>query len=84
MAENRGNVEAARALDVHKVRVGRLHQSLKLVRALFLFNRRVEEIDGQLQAETWLVRRWRQKELSSPEQKCSEANEPCADQVKWS
>jgi hypothetical protein len=37
-----------RALDVHEVRVGRLHQSLKLVGALFLFNGRVEEIDGQL------------------------------------
>ena len=37
-----------RTLNVHEVRVGRLHKSLELVRALLVFNGRVKKIDGQL------------------------------------
>lgn len=39
------HVEAALALDVHKVRVGRLYQALELVLALLLLGRRVQEIN---------------------------------------
>jgi hypothetical protein len=34
-----------RALDVHKVRVGRLHKSLELVLLLLVFGRGVKEIN---------------------------------------
>ena len=36
-----------RALDVHEVRVWRLHKSLELVLLLLEFGRGVEEIDGE-------------------------------------
>lgn len=46
--EDGGDVEATAALDVHKVRVGRLYETLKLVLGSFGLFRGVEEIDGQL------------------------------------
>jgi hypothetical protein len=48
VAEDGADVQTTRALDIHEVRVGRLHKSLKLVGALLVFNRGVKKIDGQL------------------------------------
>ena len=36
-----------RTLDVHKVRVGRLHKPLELMLPLLVLGRRVEQIDGE-------------------------------------
>jgi len=45
--EHHGDVEASRALDIHEVGVGRLHEPLQFVRAAFVFGGRVEQIDGE-------------------------------------
>lgn len=39
--------KATRALDVHEVRVGGLHQTLELVASLFSLNGGVEQVDGE-------------------------------------
>lgn len=43
----RGDGELTRALDVHEVGVGRLHEALELVLPLLELRRGVEEIDGE-------------------------------------
>lgn len=48
MAEDSGNVEAARALNVHEVGVRRLHKSLQLVLSFFRIKGRVKKINSQL------------------------------------
>jgi len=45
VAENSRDLEAPLALDVHEVRVGRLHEPLQLVLACFEGRGRVEEVD---------------------------------------
>ena len=42
------SMQLTRTLNVHEVRVGRLHKSLELVRALLVFNRGVKKINSQL------------------------------------
>lgn len=49
MAEDRGDLEAAGALDVHEVRVRVLHQALQLVLPLLLSGQRVQKVLGELQ-----------------------------------
>ncbi len=51
MAEDGGDLVAARALDVHEVAVGMLHQALQLVLALLLFGTRVEQVLRKLKRE---------------------------------
>lgn len=48
MAEDSGNVKATLALDIHKVRVGPLHQALLLVHGLLRGGERVEQVHNQL------------------------------------
>lgn len=48
MAEDRNDVQAALALDVHKVGVGALDQTLLLVKALLRSGIGVQEVDNQL------------------------------------
>lgn len=48
VAEDGADVQAAGALDVHEVRVGRLYESLELVGALLVLDGGVKKIDGQL------------------------------------
>lgn len=48
VTEDSGNVKASLALDVHKVRVGTLHQTLLLVLDLFRGRQRVEQVHDQL------------------------------------
>ena len=48
VAEDGGDLEATRALDVHEERVGALYKALELVLASFAGSGRVEKIDGQL------------------------------------
>lgn len=47
MREDGSDSKAARALDVHEIRVWRLHKSLELVLLLLELGRGVEEIDGE-------------------------------------
>jgi len=47
MGEHGGDGEAPWALDIHEVRVWRLHETLQLVPALLGGGRGVEEIDGK-------------------------------------
>ena len=49
VAEHGGDLEAAGALDVHEVRVGRLYQALELVLALLVLWRRVKQINSKLE-----------------------------------
>lgn len=48
MAEDSGDVEATLALDIHKVRVGPLHQALLLVHGLLRGGERIEQVRNQL------------------------------------
>lgn len=47
MREDGGDGKAAWALDIHEVRVRRLHQALELVLPLLMLKGGVEEIDGK-------------------------------------
>jgi len=49
VGEDRGDVEATLALDVHEERVWRLHQTLKLVRLLSHGGRWVQEVNIAMQ-----------------------------------
>jgi hypothetical protein len=44
MREDSGNLEAARALNVHEETVGSLDETLKLVKLSLIFGRGVEEV----------------------------------------
>ncbi len=44
MAEHGGDLVAARALDVHEVGVGVLHQAFQLVLALLVLGSRVQKV----------------------------------------
>lgn len=55
--EDGGDGKAAGALDVHEVRVGRLHEPLELVRALLRLRERVEQVDGE-RLKWSVMRRW--------------------------
>jgi hypothetical protein len=43
--------QRTRALDIHEIRVGRLHQAFQLVLSLLRLDGRVEEVDGELNEE---------------------------------
>jgi len=47
MRENSGDGKTARALDIHEIRVGRLHEPFEFVLSLLILWRRVEEVDGE-------------------------------------
>ncbi len=55
VAEQSLDVAAARALDVHEERVGRLYQALELVLAQLGSGVRVQKVNGQLRAALKLV-----------------------------
>jgi hypothetical protein len=44
MAENSGNLEASRALDIHEKGIWALNESLKLVSSEFKLSRRMQQI----------------------------------------
>ncbi len=52
VAEDGGDLVASRALDVHEVRVGVLHQPLELVLPLLLLGARVQKVLRELKHGT--------------------------------
>merc|ERR1719259_1602447 len=56
VAEHRRDLVAAGALDIHEVRVGRLHESLQLAFAFLFFDGRVKEIFRERHSSSLSVR----------------------------
>merc|ERR1719259_1620600 len=56
VAEHRCDLVAAGALDIHEVRVGRLHESLQLAFAFLFFDGRVKEIFRERHGSSLSVR----------------------------